>query len=91
MNEQQDYFKRTALELMVMLLWMEGVFRVLSFSLWSIATVRIVLFTAAAALFITAVCGFLLEKIRRKAVYLIAWMMCQEKTSIAGTVMNARE
>ena len=75
MNEHKDYFKRTALELFVMLMWAEGVFRLLSFSLWSVATVRIVLFTAAAALFITAVCGFLPEKIRRTAVYVIAWII----------------
>ena len=73
--KHNDYFTRTFLELFAMLLWAEAIFRLLSFSLWSIASVRIVLFTAAAALFITAVCGFLPEGIRRKAVYLIAWVI----------------
>ena len=73
--KKQDYLVRTAAELFAMFLWAEGVFRVLTFPLLNIATVRIILFTAAASLFIAGICGYFPEKIRRKIVYAVGWFI----------------
>ncbi len=72
---KRDYFIRTSAELFAMLVWAEGVFRFLTFDLFNVRSLRIVLFTLAASVFITVICGLLPKKIRRITVYVIAWFI----------------
>ena len=73
--KRRDYLARTALELFAMLLWAEGVFRVLTYPVLNLAALRIVLFTAAASLCIAGICGFLPGKSGRVVVFVIGWFV----------------